>query len=848
MATNIMENSPAKPSYSLLSLEARLGAGAYGTVYQARWGNHLCAAKTFFGSESDFKEHAIQREILLLQSLRYRHIIQFYRTHEENGRIYILMELAERGSLARAISKGVLAHDWPTKTRLASEIARGLAYLHQEKVLHRDLKSSNVLLTRHMEAKLTDFGLAKIHSMSSVGNEPSRALVGTLRWIAPELLFTSEKAYSPKSDMYSLGMVMWEMAANCTKPFKDQEDNTLVALDVCNGRREIVPEDTPPEYRKWIEHCWDQDPANRPDASDIALLYESLVNEAVEDDPLSITSFESFLISSYPAPHPRTSNRNNDELERQESPEGHDDHIGHLPQTHDDIVAYVSSAAKLGNVDFQLFLGWMFEHGQNVGLHKKDSLWWYHQAADRGHTVAQLRLAKMYEHGHVVDESDAMKAATWYQKAAAGGSAEAQFTLGKMYSDGRGVKQDAAQAVRWHRLAAVQGHQEAQFLLGERYLHGQGVLQSDKEAAKWYTKAAAQGNARAQVQTGWLYERGQGVEQSDVKAVEWYTQAAVQGNANAQAALGLMCEHGRGVEQNNVEAVKWYTKAAVQGNAEAQFSLGLIYKHGQGVTQSNDDAIKWFTRAAFQGSAQAQFNLGLIYEHGQGVQESGVEAINWYTKAASRGDSYAQASLGRMYKQGRKVEQSDEEAVKWFTMAANHGSTDAQFNLGLMYEHGRGVDQNDSEAIKWYTKAAAQGSAHAQFNLGTMHEHGQGVDQSGVEAVKWYTKAAEQGNAHARTKLEWISKHGQRVEQKDTAAAQHIAEQSNQGHSNAPVDQRIGDTTHRLQKTEIHTPKSPRNKADVDANRPALSDSASNNDGVPDIGDSSTVRLNSPVV
>ncbi|KAF9967353.1 hypothetical protein BGZ73_000593, partial [Actinomortierella ambigua] len=183
----------AKPLHSLLVLGKSLGSGAFGTVHEARWGNQPCAAKTFFGIQFDFQHDAIQKEISVLQTLRYRHVIQFYRTLEEDGRIYLLMELAEKGSLARAITKGELApDDWVTKKRLASEIARGLAYIHQERVLHRDLKSANVLLTNRMEVKLADFGLAKVRSMASAAsaaNASGVGLKGTLRWTAPELLF-----------------------------------------------------------------------------------------------------------------------------------------------------------------------------------------------------------------------------------------------------------------------------------------------------------------------------------------------------------------------------------------------------------------------------------------------------------------------------------------------------------------------------------------------------------------------------------------------------------------------------------------------------------------------------------
>ncbi|KAF9968338.1 hypothetical protein BGZ73_000141, partial [Actinomortierella ambigua] len=179
--------------------------------------------------------------------------------------------------------------------RLAHEIARGLEFIHQENVLHRDLNSMNVLLTRHMEVRLADFGSAKVRNMAGTASRNSRSdkeLKGKLRWAAPELLLTTELTYSAKSDVYRLGMVMWEMAANCTQPFRDQADDALVAQAVKNGSREVLPEDTPASYHEMVERCWHQDPVHRPEASMIVLVDDALVEAGVDgiDEPLSTSS------------------------------------------------------------------------------------------------------------------------------------------------------------------------------------------------------------------------------------------------------------------------------------------------------------------------------------------------------------------------------------------------------------------------------------------------------------------------------------------------------------------------------------------------------------------------------
>ncbi|KAF9543469.1 hypothetical protein EC957_000830 [Mortierella hygrophila] len=284
---------------SPFALESFVGRGASGAVYKTRWGGQPVAAKVFFHSQSDLYEKAIQKEISLLERLRHRHIIQFLKTHEEDGQIYLLMDLAENGSLASAINtksgggQGLLL-DWPTKMRLSREIARGLEYIHHEGVLHRDLKSANILLTRHMEVKLADFGLAQVRQSMSTGASMSNSSaggVGTVRWMAPEL-FLEKPKYSSKSDMYALGMVMWEMAANCTKPFQDQPNDFAVPALVKDGRREVLPDDTPAQYRELVKQCWHQNPAYRPDASKAALMMDDEPTEegrTVDEDCSAIS-------------------------------------------------------------------------------------------------------------------------------------------------------------------------------------------------------------------------------------------------------------------------------------------------------------------------------------------------------------------------------------------------------------------------------------------------------------------------------------------------------------------------------------------------------------------------------
>ncbi|KAF9970514.1 hypothetical protein BGZ73_006785, partial [Actinomortierella ambigua] len=128
---------------SSLVVRKIIGAGGYGHVYHASWNGRKAAVKKFYVFQDDVRQSAaIQREISILEKLRYRYIIQFYGTTYHEGKLVLIMDYAEGGNLKRAID-GRRVTDWPTKIRIAQEIVRGLAYIHHEGVIHRDLKSLN---------------------------------------------------------------------------------------------------------------------------------------------------------------------------------------------------------------------------------------------------------------------------------------------------------------------------------------------------------------------------------------------------------------------------------------------------------------------------------------------------------------------------------------------------------------------------------------------------------------------------------------------------------------------------------------------------------------------------------
>ncbi|KAF9972384.1 hypothetical protein BGZ73_004515 [Actinomortierella ambigua] len=583
-----------------------------------------CAAKILLASYADLSSAAVQKEVNDLLRLRHRHIIQYYEIVQHDRHMCILMDLAEKESLASAIVRGEVS-DWQTKTRIAHEITRGLEYLHRCEVLHRDLNTTNVLLTQFMEVKLCDFGLAQVKTLCASATRARSK--GSLGWAAPETVTVRPK-YSTKSDVYMLGMVMWAMAANLPQPFGDQQDNLAIVALVRSGKREEIPEDTPAAFRSWIERCWHQDPLMRPEAKEVVL-----VENGVSATPMG--------------------------------------DVGGFPSLGSNVHSSSRGQVTASEVcDARGMLKIVDQGSDKLSQSQIESVQKLRMAADQGIAEAQVGLGSMYKDGRGVKQSDA-DAMMWYRRAAEQGHKAGQFHLGMMYYRGEGVDEDNYEALMWFRRSADQGYSAAQVQIGVMYECGYGVEQSDEKAVYWYHKAATLEDATAELYLGLAYEHGQSVQQDYAQAVTWYRKAAVHDNAQAQLCLGNLFLNGYGVEQNDTEAVSWYTKAAHQQYAEAQASLGLMYELGRGVDKNATHAMSWYRKAAEHGDTNAKHRLGEMYEHGIGVEKGNTVAAPWYRKAAERGHAKAKRSLGMMYGLAQRIEKDDVKAVNSYRKPVN---------------------------------------------------------------------------------------------------------------------------------------------------------------------------------
>jgi hypothetical protein len=293
--------------YDELQLEEVIGGGGFGQVWRATWRSTPVAVKVLTGSAQRVNVsrgilEEFAAEINMLKGMRHPNICLYMGACLDPPNRAIVTELAANGSLWDALRlrlhapylpcDGKTRAAWPLKLypehakpslppkgtwpwalvkRVASGAARGMTYLHSGSppVLHRDLKSANLLLDESYTAKVCDFGLSRLKAQerSMTGN------CGTVQWMAPEIL--GNQPYAEPADVFSFGIILWELlTGEC--PY-DGMTAIQCALAVLNrDQRPPIPSWCPPALSSLISSCVKRTPSQRPTFSQVCLALESM--------------------------------------------------------------------------------------------------------------------------------------------------------------------------------------------------------------------------------------------------------------------------------------------------------------------------------------------------------------------------------------------------------------------------------------------------------------------------------------------------------------------------------------------------------------------------------------------
>ncbi|KAG6616876.1 TKL protein kinase [Phytophthora cinnamomi] len=262
--------------YESLYFTRAISKGAFGEVWLAQLENTQVAVKKILDEKKhDVKEiECFGAEIKLMALLKHPKIVGFIGVSWSNTQdLCAVTEFMAKGDLYGYLERRKGKLNWPDhKVWLAEDVAEALVYLHSLSplVIHRDLKSKNILLDSKYRAKLSDFGISRKRSVE----ETMTAGVGTIYWTAPEVLMG--KKYTEKADIYSFGIVMSEMDT-CAVPYSDKRDNSgkvlqgmkIIQMVIRMALRPSFREDCPEQIKALAARCLDADPDARPDAPEL---------------------------------------------------------------------------------------------------------------------------------------------------------------------------------------------------------------------------------------------------------------------------------------------------------------------------------------------------------------------------------------------------------------------------------------------------------------------------------------------------------------------------------------------------------------------------------------------------
>nr|KAJ0227052.1 hypothetical protein LSAT_V11C100020690 [Lactuca sativa] len=252
--TGMVENAPLQHTLNAdvfdipwtdMVLKEKIGAGSFGIVHRAEWNG----------------------EVAIMRRLQHPNIVLFMGVVTEPPNMSIVTEYLSRGSLFRLLHKPgpkkIL--DERHRLKMAFDVAKGMNYLHKRNppIVHRDLKSPNLLVDKNYTVKVSDFGLSRLKANTFLS---SKSAAGTPQWMAPEVL--NDEPSNEKSDVYSFGVILWELIT-LQEPWSNLNAAQVVAAVGYRHKRLEIPHSVNRQIATLIEACWANEPWKRPSFTSI---------------------------------------------------------------------------------------------------------------------------------------------------------------------------------------------------------------------------------------------------------------------------------------------------------------------------------------------------------------------------------------------------------------------------------------------------------------------------------------------------------------------------------------------------------------------------------------------------
>nr|XP_020442320.1 tyrosine-protein kinase Tec isoform X1 [Monopterus albus] len=260
---------------SELTFMKEVGSGQFGVVKLGKWrAQHKVAIKTM--REGAMYEEDFIEEAKIMMRLSHPNLVQLYGICSQQRPVYIVTEFMEHGCLLSFLQQRRGSFSLGSLLSMCLDVSEGMEHLEANSFIHRDLAARNCLVNEALVVKVSDFGMARYVLDNQYTSSSAKFPV---KWSAPEVVNFSK--YSSKSDVWSYGVLMWEVFTEGRMPFEQHQNHEVVAL-VTQGHRLYQPKLATPAIYNIMQLCWYERPEERPSFLQLCMM----ISDTLEDDDL----------------------------------------------------------------------------------------------------------------------------------------------------------------------------------------------------------------------------------------------------------------------------------------------------------------------------------------------------------------------------------------------------------------------------------------------------------------------------------------------------------------------------------------------------------------------------------
>eukprot|EP01103_Thecamoeba_quadrilineata_P003312 TRINITY_DN130_c0_g2_i1.p1 TRINITY_DN130_c0_g2~~TRINITY_DN130_c0_g2_i1.p1 ORF type:complete len:349 (+),score=82.07 TRINITY_DN130_c0_g2_i1:59-1105(+) len=253
--------------YKDLENVTELGGGNFGQVFRGTYFGTEVAIKQLLDVDDKDMHKYIEREMATLRDMRHPNVVQFMGLSRNHTDVYIITEYISGGDLRKILKDETKEMPWLLRAKIATDVAYAMTFLHSKGLIHRDLKSNNLLVGDNWKVKVCDFGFSR-----RVNKGELMTLCGTDEWMAPEVMCGDK--YDEKADVFSFGIVLTELVTRKKPPLRKPGNGFRFEADAF---RQSAPGDCPQELIELSCACSEQLPENRPHFKDVLPKLKALV-------------------------------------------------------------------------------------------------------------------------------------------------------------------------------------------------------------------------------------------------------------------------------------------------------------------------------------------------------------------------------------------------------------------------------------------------------------------------------------------------------------------------------------------------------------------------------------------